>query len=130
VASEANTTLTGLDPALSPEDAVAALVATSWRALGDMAGLWAAARGELDEWELMRLHQEPADLIRKLVIRGRRDGAFRTDQNVNWQVACISAIARAGASLTRPEDPVPTDPTDAIVATVRTVLAAEPAASE
>lgn len=131
VVSEANTTLMGLDDAaFPPDDAVAALVATSWRALSDMAGPWAAAGGELSPWELRRLHQQPADRIRKLVMRGRRDGAFRTDQNVNWQMECISAIARAGASLTRPDDPAPSDPTDAIVATVRTVLAAAPAASE
>jgi len=131
VVSEANMTLTGLDdPALSPEDAVAALVATSWRVLSDMAGLWAAAGCELGQWELRRLHQDTTGRIRQLVMRGRRDGTFRTDQKVHWQIECIYAIARAGASLSRPEDPAPIDPTDAIVATVRTVLAAEPAASE
>ncbi|WP_344059329.1 hypothetical protein [Microbacterium pumilum] len=124
-------TLTGLDdPALSPQDAVAPLVATSWRMLNDMAGLRAAAGGELSPRELRRLHQDTTGRIRTLVMRGRRDGTFRTDQTVHWQMYCIYAIARAGASLSRPEDPGPIDPTDAIVATVRTVLAAEPAASE
>jgi TetR/AcrR family transcriptional repressor of mexCD-oprJ operon len=126
---DGNTTLTGLDPALSPEDAVTTLVATSWRVLSDMAGLWAAAGGELSPWELRRLRQEPADRIRALLMRGRRDGAFRTDQNVAWQMECIYAIARAGASLSRLEDPTCTDPADAIAATVRAVLATEPAAS-
>jgi TetR/AcrR family transcriptional repressor of mexCD-oprJ operon len=131
VVSEANMTLKGLDdPALSPGDAVAALVATSWRVLSHMASLWAAAGCELGPWELRRLHQDTMSRISKLVMHGRRDGTFRTDQNVQWQMECIYAIARAGASLSRPEDPAPIDPTDAIVATVRTVLAAAPAASE
>lgn len=130
VMSEANTTLTGLDPALSPEDSVAALVANSWRVLGDMAGLLAAVGGDLSPPELRRLHQESADRIRTLMMRGRRDGTFRTDQNVNWQMESIYAIVRAGASLTRSEDRSWTDPADAIVATVRRVLAAQPAASE
>lgn len=63
-------------------------------------------------------------------MRGRRDGVFRTDQNLNWQMECIYAIVRAGASLTRSEDRSWKDPADAIVATVRMVLAAAPAASD
>lgn len=128
-ASEANALLSGLDPTLPPEDAVAALIATSWRVLGDMAGIWTVASGELSAWELRRLHQEPADRIRRLLLRGRRDGAFRTDQNVHWQVECIYAIAQAGVSLTRTNEPACTDPAATIAATVRAVLAAEPAES-
>ena len=63
-------------------------------------------------------------------MRGRRDGTFRADHNVKWQLECIYAIVRAGASLTRSEDRSWTDTTDAMVATVRTVLAAEPAGFE
>lgn len=95
-----------------------------------LADLWVAAGGELSPWELRGLRQEPADRIGKLLMRGRRDGAFRTDQNVNWQMECIYAIIQAGASLTRSGDPAPTDPAVTIVTTLRTVLAAEPAASE
>lgn len=85
-----------------PEDPVAALVAASRRVLGDMAGLWVAAGGELSLWELRRLRHEPADRIRKLVMRGRRDGTFRTDQNVNWQMECICArSSRCVAQQTR-----------------------------
>lgn len=130
VISEANATLAGLDPALSPDASIAELVATSWSVLGDMAGLRADAGAELGVWELRRPHQEPADRIRELVIRGRRDGAFRTDQNLNWQMECFFAVVQAGASLTRTEEPACTDPTAVIVATVRAVLAAELAASE
>lgn len=129
-ASKANATLAGLDPTLPPGDAVDALVGSSWRVLGDMAGIWTAARGELSPRELTQLHQEPADRVRRLVMRGRRDGSFRTDQNVNWQVECIYAIIRAGASLHRTEEPACADLATVIVATVRAVLAAEPAASE
>ena len=130
VVSASNETLGGLNPALSPEEAVGALVATAWRVLGGMAGLCAAAGGELTPWELSQLRQVPTDRIRRLLMRGRRDGVFRTDQNVNWQMECIHAIIRAGASLNGSEDRSWTDPADVIVATVRTVLAAAPAASD
>jgi len=84
---------------------------TSRSSPASAAALWATAGGELSAWELRRLRQATADRIRKLVLRGRRDGTFRADHNVKWQLECIYAIVRAGASLTRSEDRSWTDTT-------------------
>lgn len=130
VLTQANARLAGIDPTLSPGDSVDALVATSWRVLSQFAGISAAAEGELSRSELRRLHHEPADRIRRLVMRGRGDGTFRTDQDVSWQVECIYAIIRAGASLGRTDRPPRRDAAAEMATTVRAILAAAPAGSE
>jgi hypothetical protein len=54
----------------SPSSALAvdALVATSWRVLGEMTGIQTAVGEERSPWELRQLHQEPAGRTRRTPI--------------------------------------------------------------
>lgn len=130
VLSEANARLAGLDPELSPEDAVDSFVATSWRLIGQFDGLSVAADREVNPRELRRLHDKHADQVRRLIVRGRDGGAFRIDQSLDWQVECVYAIVRAGSSLDKSTGTVRVDPAAAMVTTIRAVLAAVPEESE
>ena len=73
VLCEANAQIAALDPELTPEEAVDALLATSWRLLSQFDGLTIAAEGEVSSRELRRMHDEPADLMRRLLVQGRGD---------------------------------------------------------
>ncbi|MGV8895042.1 MAG: TetR/AcrR family transcriptional regulator [Rhodoglobus sp.] len=115
---------THLDPALASQDALGALVATSWRELGHFAGILMAAQIDLSAAELERLRNVPVAGIVSFLERGRVAGAFRSDQDVGWQVACILAVLHLGAlriAAGRPESNV----ADEMTSTVWAVLAAE-----
>ncbi|MDJ0333735.1 helix-turn-helix domain-containing protein [Salinibacterium sp. G-O1] len=115
---------THLDPALAPQDALGALVATSWRELGYFTGILVAAQVDLRAEELERLRNVPMSGIVSILERGRDAGAFRSDQDVGWQVACILAVMHVGAmriAAGRPESNV----ADEMTSTVWAVLAAE-----
>lgn len=127
--SHANAQFAALDPTLSPENAVAALVGTSWKLLGQFHGVSAAAVGHVSPQELRRLHDEPADHIRRLLARGRDDGSFRIDQDLSWQVECVYAISRAGAALLKTARSAQVDPSAEVVTSLRAVLAAVPGES-
>lgn len=121
--------LTDIDPGLPARDALEQLVHGSWRALGRIPGLAAAARTEVgnpDPRELLAgLHLS----IRAMLLRGREDGVFRRDQDLGWQVACLYAVLRAGASEIRVRGrSQPTATTD-VVTTIRALLAAAPEGS-
>lgn len=127
--SEVDRQLANLDPELSAPEALDELVATSWWVLGHCAGMTIAARAEVTSLELQRLHDEPLTRIRKLLARGRREGLFRTDQSLEWQVECFYAIVQAGASQIRDGRMPAPEAAAQMVTTIRAVLQAEAAAS-
>ena len=123
VLCEANAQIAALDPELTPEEAVDALLATSWRLLSQFDGLTIAAEGEVSSRELRRMHDEPADLMRRLLVQGRGDGSFRIDQDLNWQVECVYAIVRAGSTLVTNASGAQVDPAVDVSTSIRAVLA-------
>jgi TetR/AcrR family transcriptional repressor of mexCD-oprJ operon len=120
--------LARIDPALPIDQSIDDLVSTSWLVLGHFAGMAAAARSGASPNDLLVMYEEPRARIEELLIRGRQAGVFRSDQNVAWQAACFSAIVHAGA--TRMSGGQPASGTaEEMVAAIRAMLAAEPAAS-
>ncbi|MFN4001824.1 TetR/AcrR family transcriptional regulator [Microcella sp.] len=124
VLSQANAQIAGLDPELSPEEAVDALVVTSWRLLGQFQGMTVAAEREVSARELRRMHDESAEQIRRLLIQGRRDGSFRVDQDLHWQVECVYALVRAGFSHAGNTNQAYVDPSVDVATSIRAVLSA------
>jgi len=118
-----------VDPARPPEEALDDLVATSWWALGQLAGMTAAARWGASASDLRLLQNESRSRIEELIHRGRETGAFRSDQDLEWQTACFTAILRAGASRTRGGEPPAAEVADEMVATIRAMLAVAPGTS-
>ena len=127
--SEVDRQLAGLDPDLPAPESLDEVVATSWWVLGHCAGMMVAARPEISARELRRLHDEPLARIRTLLVRGRSDGVFRSDQNLQWQTECVYAILQAGASQIREGQLLPPEAAAEMITTVRSVLRAEGAGS-
>jgi TetR/AcrR family transcriptional regulator, mexCD-oprJ operon repressor len=85
-----------LDEDPAPE-ALARLVCTSWQTLARYRALYGFASAELPNGRLMGLHGPLFSRVRKLVLRGRREGSFRTDLPVDWLVATVFSIMHQAA---------------------------------
>lgn len=73
------------------------LLAASWEELGRHEEVGRASAAELSADAMRRAHQAARAVIRKLVLRGRREGVFRSDVAVDWLVtSCLALIHAAG----------------------------------
>ena len=128
--TEVDRQLASLDPTLPAPESLDELVRTSWWVLGHCAGMTLAARSEVTESGRGRLHDEPLTRIRALFVRGRNEGVFRSDQDLEWQVGCFYAILQAGASQIRHGRLLPPDAAAEMVTTIRSMLRATGETSE
>lgn len=90
-------TLSGVDLDGDPWQALDALVAASWQLLAELATLRGIV-GQALPVELHAGHDQPRDRVAHLFDRGRREGAFRADQPLGWQVACYFSLLHGAAS--------------------------------
>lgn len=90
-------TLSGVDLDGDPWQALDALVAASWQLLAELATLRGIV-GQALPAELHASHGQPRDRVAHLFDRGRREGAFRADQPLGWQVACYFSLLHGAAS--------------------------------
>lgn len=90
--------LAAVDLSGSPWQAMDALVTTSWRVLSDVNTLRGVVERELPEAEMHASHGDPRVRLVHLLERGRADGSFRSDQSIEWQVACYFSILHGAAS--------------------------------
>jgi TetR/AcrR family transcriptional repressor of mexCD-oprJ operon len=85
----------------SPFEALDRVVGVGWQHLERSAAM-ARATGELlPASSRRRLHGPAFAPIHRLVERGRREGAFRTDVPSDWLVACAYALIHAAADEVR-----------------------------
>ena len=85
-----------------PRDAMARLLAASWRVTHRHGALVQAAERTLKPAQIHAAHEQPVVRMRALLRRGRRAGCFRTDMPVTWQLTMIQAILHgASASVNR-----------------------------
>lgn len=89
--------LGGVDLTGDPRDAMARLLAASWRVTHQHGSLVQAAERTLEPAKIQAAHEQPVDRMRALLRRGRRAGCFRTDMPVTWQLTLIQAVLH-GAS--------------------------------
>lgn len=82
-------------------DALQRVVATSWEHLARNEEIGRAATAELSADAMRRTHEAARDVIHKLVLRGRREGGFRTDVAPNWLVTSCLALIHAAAEEVR-----------------------------
>ena len=89
--------LSSVDLSGATWEALDALVASSWRVLDELSALRGvverAMPGELDD-----SHDQARARVEALLTRGRGDGSFRTDQSLDWQLACYFSILHGAAS--------------------------------
>jgi AcrR family transcriptional regulator len=85
-------------PALA---ALQRLLATAWEEIDRHEAIGAAAAGQLSAEALRRAHESARTVIRRLLERGRREGAFRTDVPTGWLITSSLALIHAAAEAVR-----------------------------
>jgi AcrR family transcriptional regulator len=84
-----------------PVDALERVITVSWQEIERQQAIRQAATEELSSEALWRAHQKPMQTVRRLIDRGRRRGAFRTDLPVEWLVASCFALLHTAADEVR-----------------------------
>lgn len=84
-----------------PAGALSRLISLSWKLVDQHKQLLAAAEQELKPDRIRTYNDQPMTQLQYLVDRGRREGRFRDDQPVEWQMTCIYAILHEGAAALR-----------------------------
>jgi len=82
-------------------EALERLIGASWEHLGHNQEVAGAAAAELSSDAMRRAHGAARAVIRRLVERGRREGAFRTDVPSDWLVTASLALVHAMAEQAR-----------------------------
>lgn len=104
-----------------PATVLTRLLIASWRLTHRFGALVVAAEASLPPDTLRDVHQEPVKRVRTVLRRGRREGCFRTDVPLGWQVTTIQSILHgASAAVHRREISATLAPT----LVVKTVLGA------
>jgi AcrR family transcriptional regulator len=73
-------------------DALRRLVKVGWEEISRSSHVARVASSELDPDSVREAHDAGAELPRRLVRRGRRDGSFRTDVPVEWLVSAFFGL--------------------------------------
>lgn len=80
-----------------PREALRRLLAASWRKLDGFHALVAVNTNRLSAKELHRRHVPVIEQLAPLLERGKRDGVFRSDVPIAWQLSMILAIVHAAS---------------------------------
>jgi AcrR family transcriptional regulator len=90
------------DPDHGPaEEALQRLISATWKQIAGYENLARAAATELSADAMRRAHQEARAVVKRLIERGRADGAFRSDLSTDWLVTCSLALIHAAEEETR-----------------------------
>jgi AcrR family transcriptional regulator len=80
-----------------PVDALERVLRATWRQLAQFHALLALNTARLSAEELHRRHVPMLDQLEPLIKRGQKQGVFRSDLPVAWQLAVIRAIVHAAS---------------------------------
>ena len=78
-------------------DALQRLIASSWQQIAGHDEIAHAAARELSADAMRHSHASARETIRRLIQRGRKEGAFRTDMPADWLVTASLAVMHAAA---------------------------------
>jgi AcrR family transcriptional regulator len=102
---QAMATLEAAEPERGPAlAAMQRILATGWEEIGRHEAIGAAAAGRLSGEAMRRAHESAREVIRRLLERGQREGAFRTDVPTGWLVTSSLALIHAAAEEVRAAD--------------------------
>jgi TetR/AcrR family transcriptional regulator, mexCD-oprJ operon repressor len=93
----ANTILDATEIDGDPADALARLVAASWRIVDQFRNILLAARRELPAERIRGVHDPILRRVQTLIGRGRRAGTFRTDLPAEWLITTAFSLMHAAA---------------------------------
>jgi AcrR family transcriptional regulator len=89
--------LEALDLTGDPITAMERLVEATWRLTHRFGALVVAAEEALPAQQIHEAHADPSRRVRRLVLRGRKAGTFRSDMPVDWMVSLLQSVIH-GAS--------------------------------
>ena len=99
---QAMATLEAAEPERGPAlAALQRLLATGWEEIGRHEAIGVASAGQLSADAMRRTHESARAVIRRLVERGRREGAFRSDLPTGWLITSSLALIHAAAEEVR-----------------------------
>jgi TetR/AcrR family transcriptional repressor of mexCD-oprJ operon len=84
-----------------PVEALECVLSVSWEQLERHEGIRRAAAEELDPAAIARSHASAARMLRRLIERGRRAGAFRKDLPPEWLIASCLGLLHTAADEVR-----------------------------
>ena len=80
-----------------PAEALERVLRATWRQLAQFHGLLALNTARLSAEELHRRHVPMLDQLEPLIERGQKQGVFRSDLPVSWQLAVTRAIVHTAS---------------------------------
>lgn len=116
------TEMAALDLTRAPWVCIEELIQTSWRVFDQFNGFLEAAEHEVEAARVRAFHGRPLSLLQPLLVRGRSEGAFRTDHTVELQTACLYAILHVAGAEIREGRFTERDATHALRGTIRSLL--------
>ncbi len=96
--AQAGEVLEQVDLSGEPRAALARLAASSWQIIDRWRALLAAAERELAPERIRAHHDDPMRRVQRLIERGQREGAFRTDLPAAWLVAVFYSVMHSAAA--------------------------------
>lgn len=113
----------------APAEALARVVAATWRALGRFHGL-IAINTRLPDAEIDHRHNPALASLYPLVQRGQRDGSFSADVPISWHLAMLRALVHAASAELQAGRIPEAQIQSALVTTVLGALTAPPTTSD
>lgn len=121
--TEANAALDTDDRSdLPAREALVRLLHSSWRILDRHGSLRSAVAQGLPETRVREQHERVLDRVRALIVRGQREGAFRTDLPRDWLVTVMYSLLHATADEVLAGRLDPGEAPDVLEATVLSAL--------
>ena len=84
--------LRGVELSGDVREAMARLISVTWDLTHRFGALVVAAHRDLSSETFRALHEAPVARVEKLLTKGRKRGAFRTDAPVSWQVMAMQSL--------------------------------------
>ncbi|WP_406274462.1 TetR/AcrR family transcriptional regulator [Nocardia sp. NBC_00881] len=95
--ADSDETLDTVDIDGDPREALARLVAASWKIIDRFRALLAAAQNHLPAERIRAAHDRPMRRVQRLIERGRTEGVFRDDLPLSWMVTVYHSVVHGAA---------------------------------
>jgi AcrR family transcriptional regulator len=120
---EAKAALEGIaDDDVPADEALAALIRSSWRVLDRHRALFEVAQASLGHGRLRQHHDPAMARFDQLIARGQAEGRFRTDLPRTWLVTVVFSLLHAAAADVTARRLPPSDAPTVLSATVLSAL--------
>ncbi|MDQ4114842.1 MAG: TetR/AcrR family transcriptional regulator [Actinomycetota bacterium] len=119
---QADEALGGVDLDGDPRAALSRLLEASWRLTQQYGALIVAAEQSMPHEQFQAVHVGLIDRWKPLMERGRRDGSFRDDQPLAWQLTLLQSVLHAASGAVYRDEIKATEAAALIDGTVQAAL--------